>query len=205
MPRPSKFDRDKALNTVMNEVWRKGYEACSVKFLSEKLSITRSSFYNAFGSREALFKQTLELYFSQSADFALSKARPGVPIRKLFTSTFKNICKARALDRQGRGCMVVNSVAGLCNSDDELGPVLEKAVFSSLARIEQLLEWGVDQDEIDADTDLHATALAVQNLAIGLNVMCKVVRDENELWKTAQTTLMGLNLFEEVEEQHAQI
>ena len=48
MGRPAKFDRDKAIEIIMNEIWKKGYEACSVKALSEKLSITRPSFYHAF-------------------------------------------------------------------------------------------------------------------------------------------------------------
>ena len=51
MARPSKFDRKEAVELAMNEIWRDGYEANSVKALSEKLGITRSSFYNAFSSR----------------------------------------------------------------------------------------------------------------------------------------------------------
>lgn len=198
MARPSKFNREEAIELAMNEIWRHGYEASSVKALSEKLGITRSSFYNAFGTREALFKEALALYFDQSPDIALARATPGVPIRKLLTRTFREACKARAADEQGRGCMAINSVAELCNVHEELSQVMENAILGSLSRIEELLEWGVDQEEIDAGTDLHATALALQNLLMGLNVMCKVVRDEQELWRTAKATLTGLNVFEKV-------
>lgn len=195
MARPLKFDREKAVEIAMNEFWQNGYEASSVKALSEKLGITRSSFYNAFGSQEALFKEALTLYFDQSPDLALAKAVPGVPIKALLTQTFRAACKARASDSQARGCMAVNGVAELCNVNDELGDVLDAAILGSLSRMEQLLEWGVAQGEISEDTDLHATALALQNLLMGLNVMCKVVRDEQELWKTAEVTLKGLGLL----------
>lgn len=196
MARPAKFDRGEAVETVMHEIWRNGYEANSVKALSEKLGITRSSFYNAFGSREALFKEALALYFDQSPDRALAITTPGIPIKKLLTRTFREACKVRASDPEGRGCMAINSVTELCNVHDELGQLMEAAVLGSLSRIEYLLEQGVARKEIDTDTDLHAMALALQNLLIGLNVMCKVVREEDELWKAAEITLKGLGIFD---------
>lgn len=197
MARPSKFDRQEAVETVMNEIWQYGYEASSVKSLSEKLGITRSSFYNAFGSREELFNEVLEVYFKQSPDIALANATPGVPIRKLLTHTFRMACKARASDKLGRGCMVINSVGELCNVNDELGPVLQSAVMGNLTRFETLLQWGVTQGEIDSKFDLRSIALALQNLLMGLNIMCKVVRSEDELWEAAKTTLLSLELYEE--------
>jgi len=197
MARPSKFNRDEAVEFVMNEIWQNGYEASSVKALSEKLGITRSSFYNAFGSREALFKEALDLYFSQSPDKALATATPGTPIKKLLSNTYRQACRVRAADPEGRGCMAINSVTELCNVHEELGPLLAEAVLGSILHIEQLLAWGVAQGEIAADTDIHATALALQNLLIGLNVMCKVIGDEDELWITAKTSLAGLDLYED--------
>ena len=44
---------------------------------------------------------------------------------------------------------------------------------------------------------MHAKALALQTLMVGLNVLCKVVRDEGELWASARATLDGLDLLEE--------
>lgn len=197
MARPSEFDRNEAVETVMNEIWKNGYETSSVKSLSEKLGITRSSFYNAFGSRQNLFKEALKLYFNQSPDIALTNAVPGVSIRQLFTRTFKAACRARGTDKQGRGCLAINCVAELCNVDDELGPVVEHAILASLTRMETLLKWGVAQKELAPQTDIPGTALALQNLLMGLNIMCKVVKSENDLWKTAQITLQGLNLYKE--------
>ncbi len=197
MARPSGFDRQKAVEIAMNNIWQNGYEATSVKSLSEKLGITRSSFYNAFGSREKLFDEVLQLYFSQSPDIAFSRATPDVPIKKLLTRTYRDACKARAADPLGRGCMVINCVAELSNVDETLGPIMDKAVLGSLAQIEILLGWGVARKEIDPETDLPGLALALQNLLMGLNVMCKVVDNEKDLWKAARTTLKALDLYQE--------
>ena len=72
MGRPTSFNRDEAIETVMQEMWRNGYEANTVKALSERLGITRSSYYNAFGSREALFKLALEKYFAPTGFYTVT-------------------------------------------------------------------------------------------------------------------------------------
>jgi len=195
MGRPAKFDRQAAVELVMNEIWRGGFEACSVKAISEKLGITRSSFYNAFGSREALFLETLELYFAQSPDKALAMVDDNASILKVLTQVFKEVCRARASDPEARGCMAVNCVAELVGTDETLGPVLEKAILGSLDRLQRLLGQAVVNGEIEDKGDIREKALALQNLLIGLNVMAKVVRSEDDLWAAAMQTLKGLGLY----------
>lgn len=197
MARPAKFDRRGAVEFVMNELWRNGFGACSVKSISEKLGITRSSFYNAFGSRENLFLEALDLYFSKSPDKALADISEDTNVLQALTRFFREVCRARAADPDARGCMAVNCVAELVGADETLGPVLEEAVINSLERFENLLRQARKAGEIETDTDLKGKALALQNLLIGLNVMAKVVRSENDLWTAAKQTLEGLELFRE--------
>ncbi len=197
MGRPAKFNRDEAVETVMNEIWKNGFAACSVKAVSEKLGITRSSFYNAFGDRAALFEEVLERYFSQSPDRALNDGGDKRPVLPLLTRVFREVCRIRAADAQARGCMVINCVAELVGVDDTLGPVLERAVLGNIGRLEFLLRRAAENGEITDNGDLHEKALALQNLLIGLNVMCKVVRSEEELWAAARQTLRGLGLYDQ--------
>ncbi len=208
MGRPAKFDRESAVETVMQEIWREGFERASVKALSERLGITRSSFYNAFGSREALFEKVLERYFDQSPDRPLREAGPQTPIRPLLTSVFREICRARAGDDQARGCLVVNGVADRCRGDmvvDHLASLLAEALLGSLARIRQLLDWAQARGEIAPGADTEALALAVQNLLAGLSVVSKVERNEARLWAGTALTLKGLGLYgENGGEGHAQ-
>ncbi len=197
MARPAKFKREEAVETAMNAFWRDGFEPNSVKALSERLGMTRSSFYNAFGSREALFREALELYASRTPDQPLLQAEAGTPVKALITSTFRDICRIRACDPEGRGCMAVNGVAELCNTHDELGRFMADAFLGSVSRIATILEWGKARGEIPEDTDVQALALTVKNLIIGLNVLCKIVPDEKRLWSVASTTLRGLDLFDD--------
>lgn len=195
LARPSKFDRDQALSSAMQIVWRNGYEASSVKALSEELGMTRSSFYNAFHSREDLFRELVALYAPQSPDAPLGDEPEG-PVLALITRVYHDICRARANDAEGRGCMLVNTVSEVCPSPEGLGPELAQILLGSAARIETLLLKAQKNGEIGPEANPHALALALQNLMVGLNVLCKVVRDEQELWLLARTTLEGLGLFD---------
>jgi len=197
MARPSKINRHEAGEFAMNEFWREGYEANSVKALSEKMGITRSSFYNAFKSRQALFGEALALYCSQTPDQAWAGATPDMSIKKIITGTLRCVCVSGSADTQARECLVVNGVAELCNTNDELGSQLEDLMLGSIAHIETLLGWGVATGEIKEAVNIHALALSLQNLIIGLTVLSKVVRTEADLWHVAKTKLQGLDMLVE--------
>jgi TetR/AcrR family transcriptional repressor of nem operon len=180
----------------MHAIWSDGYEQASVKALSELLGISRSSFYNAFVSREAMFAEIVKRYAALSPDAPLQHAVTG-PILPLLTTVFRSICRVRGADREARGCMIVNAVVDLCPSKDQPGRMLQHLVLGSARRIESLLETAKTRGELPTSADPHALALAVQTLMIGLNVICKVVRDEEQLWLLTQTTLNGLGLLAE--------
>ena len=195
MGRPPKFDREAAVEVAMNEIWRKGLEASSAKALSARLGIARSSFYNAFGSRNGLFKEALDLYFSRTPDRVLADVGADASVLEVLTGMFREVCRVRAADPEAKGCMAINCVAELVGVDEALGPVLEKAVLHSLDRLESLLRQAAANGEIDDSGDLRQKALALQNLLIGLNLMSKVVHAEEDLWASAEATLKGLGLY----------
>lgn len=201
MGRPTGFDRDAAIETAMQEIWRNGYEASSVKAVSERLGITRSSYYNAFGSRQALFKEALGHYFAQAPDRILHGDLPDMPVLVLLTWTFHEISTIRAADPDRKGCLAINCLTELAGTNEELGALLVTAVMASAARFEELLNIAVENGELPPGTDTHAKALALQNLLAGLSVFAKALNDEAELWLTVRTTLEGLGLYRE--DEHA--
>lgn len=198
MARPLTFDRDAAIQTAMHEIWRAGYEATSVKAMAEKLGMTRSSYYNAFGSREDLFRAVLAAYGAQSPDRLLYDDPDQTGIRRLLTLVFQAACAARASDPEGRGCMAINALCELAGGPEkELAGMMVDMVLGSVQRIEVLLQIGVARGELPAGTDCRAKALALQALLVGINAMSKAVRAEADLWLSARTTLVALDLLEE--------
>jgi AcrR family transcriptional regulator len=60
--RPREFDREKGLQKAMQLFWSLGYDATSMADLRTALGITQASIYAAFGSKEELFREAVELY-----------------------------------------------------------------------------------------------------------------------------------------------
>ena len=166
----------------MDLFWKKGLLAVSAKDLAEAMNIRRSSFYNSFGSREAVFIEALRLYTEQAPDAPLDRFTPGQPVVPLLISTLRRICHVRARDAEGRGCMVCNGIAELVGVDKAVGPVLEQAVRQRTLALRRLLRQAINQKEIGVLQDEQATAEAFVAFLIGLNTFSKVVRNENRLW-----------------------
>ncbi|WP_303515163.1 TetR/AcrR family transcriptional regulator [Agarivorans sp. 1_MG-2023] len=191
MGRSIKFDRAVAVEACMNEFWLNGYEACSVKALSEKLGITRSSFYNAFGSRQDLFLETLDLYATKTPDQVLNHAESAHSVLRLLNDFFADVCRFRASDPKARGCLVINSVSELAAVDEELGENLQSMVLENVSRFERLLDLAVAKGELQ-HINVHEKALALQSLLMGVSVLSKVLTSEQELLAIVRQTLTGL-------------
>jgi len=195
MSRVRKFDRDKAIEKTINTIWHRGFESFSVKGFSEEIGINRSSFYHAFKNKDALFIEALDRYFKESPHYKLSSfAKSNSPL-KLLTQVFKETCLIRTTDPDHKGCMAVNSVTELVGVNHALGPMVAEAVRQSIANFEALLKCSIQIKELSEKTDTHNLALAIQNLLMGLNVMSKVITDEQELWAATKAALVALNVY----------
>src|SRR4030095_2232433 len=62
--RPRSFDRDAALQAAMKTFWQFGYEGASMAALTEAMGINSPSLYAAFGSKEQLFREAVDLYLA---------------------------------------------------------------------------------------------------------------------------------------------
>lgn len=192
MGRPAKFDRSEVLQEAMQAIWLEGLERSSVKRLSERLGMTRSSFYNAFGSRDDLFREMLPTYRAISPDALLNGEGP---VLARITAMFREICRVRAADPDAKGCLIVNAICELPAKEPGLSEDIAKLFEKSVLDIQTQLELAVSQGELPADSDTHALALSLKSLLLGLNVMSKAIHDEDELWLTAKTSLAALGIY----------
>ncbi len=196
MGRHKEFNRDEAVTTVMNEMWEHGYEACSAKALSEKLGITRSSFYNAFGSREKLFEEIIQNYNGPKTNRDWFLINETSSVLKSISQTLQRFCRARVNDPAARGCLFINSITELVSKNDQLDPVVKDNFSTNVAYLESILTVALERGEIEK-CDLRIKALALQSVLISLNVLSKVVRDEDELWATTKHSLQALGVYKE--------
>lgn len=71
--RPRKFDEQEVLSRVMNSFWEHGFRDATFEQLVSDSGLSRSSLYNTFGGKEALFDKAMQLYLDNK--FADLKGR----------------------------------------------------------------------------------------------------------------------------------
>lgn len=192
--RPRSFDHDAAVDAAMHLFWSRGFGATSAGDLAQAMSIQRSSFYNTFGDRESAFAEALQRYLRAAPDAVMEQIPADGPVVPVVVAMLKEACTRLACDRKARGCLMVNSMAELIGANPKLGPVLARGLERRLELIVRLFKQAVLRGEMRKPDNYNAAARTFLAFLAGLNLMSKVVRDEDELWQTCRTFLMNLGM-----------
>lgn len=179
--RPRKFDEENVLDALTSLFWEKGYEATSMADILEVTGLTKSSLYNAFGSKKELFRTILDRYIDTRmtgfAEMASAQEMRGSEALHSFLD---------AVFEFGRsGCLAVNTTTELGSSDpdirslattyrDRIRDALRKVVVFSMT--EQSPEPGI----VDARTNL------LLGFLLGYAVAARTGASSNEMSSFAQ-------------------
>src|ERR1700729_2058845 len=109
--RPAVFDRDLALREAMRLFWERGYEGTSFDELIAAMGISASSFYNSFGSKEALYCEATRSYLEWAGQWFFAILNdPSIDTRTAFAHLFEATAEEFTRGDHPLGCMV--SLAG---------------------------------------------------------------------------------------------
>src|ERR1700748_830123 len=123
--RPRSFDRQAALRQAMQVFWALGYEGATLNELQAAMGgIAPPSFYAAFGSKEELFREAVELY-SRTLGAPMMKAlEEGAPARSSIEALLEAAVESFCTPGLPRGCFLVfgafNSVPSNKNVEDHV-------------------------------------------------------------------------------------
>lgn len=164
--RPRGFDRDAALDQAIRLFWRQGYEATSVRDLSQELGIGQPSLYSAFGGKRALFEEAVETYDRQYGGFidaALAEELTAVEtMRRILTEAPMRYTR-RGLPR---GCLVASGDAGA--SDGDVKTWLSKFRDEKTLELAHKIQADVSAGLLPLETDAQALAAYVMAVLSGL-------------------------------------
>ena len=171
--RPREFDEQAVLETAMDVFWEQGYEATGIAELSERCGIGRQSMYNAFGDKKALFDQALERYQRERIGHLVALLeRPGSPLGNI--DALLGMWEASWASEDGRGCLMVNSMAELGDRDPETRSKLDRMVQTIEDGLYRTLRRAQEAGELPAERDPRALARTITIAFQGLAVVGKV-------------------------------
>jgi AcrR family transcriptional regulator len=188
--RPRAFDRDGVLDAAMQVFWAVGYEAASVPMLTEAMGISAQSLYAAFGSKEALYRESLERYRVTIGGFAARALDEEADALAAAERLLHDAAAIFARTVGTPGCMIATPSTSA--TETELTLLGRALRADSIERIEQRLMRGIAEGQVRADVDCAAWARYVGTVVQGMSVQARDGASAQALLTTAEITVVAL-------------
>lgn len=182
--RPRSFDRDAALEAALLLFWKHGYEPTTLSLLKEAMgSISPTSFYAAFGSKEALFREVITRYRTTHGSVTDILHDDSLPPREVVETCLRRSVAMQTDASHPIGCLVAQGASNCGPENQFAANVLaaeRKANFEAMFR---QVERAVSSGHMPPDTNVKAIAMLFNTIMLGIATSARdgASRDELEL------------------------
>ena len=164
------FDEDRALEAAMTVFWQKGYEATSLADLEAATGLSKSSLYNAYHSKDALFARCLERFHRQhggSLRDRLDHPHFVTAIGNFFEGLLQRFEDASVPE----GCLATMAAMEVGTSDCPAADLLLAALDRQRGDFERRCARAVEDGELDPGIDTQAVAAMLLSMTRGIAVL----------------------------------
>jgi TetR/AcrR family transcriptional repressor of nem operon len=184
MARNRQFDERQALAAAMRVFWEKGYEGTSIQDLEDAMGLKRTSIYNAFGNKRAVFERVVG-YYKESVMGGLFAAMDGAPdIREGVRRLLNSALDIHFDEANPGGCLVVLSVLESGQHDVQSQASMQQTIHDLKTALQLRLSSARKAGELAAELDVAATATTIATTLTGMMVMGKANFTRAALKKT---------------------
>lgn len=155
----------------MNVFWAKGYEGATLEDLLAAMGgITAPSLYNAFGSKEELFREAVDLYMSTVASKAAEALENAPSARAGVESMLRTAVENFSRPGGPRGCMVASSAAKCAHGNEGVEAYVRSLRLRAPDAIKRRLKRALEEGELPASIDASRMTAFYATVAQGLGV-----------------------------------
>lgn len=176
MARTREFDTDAAVRRAMELFWTRGYEATSVRDLTQHLGIGQGSLYAAFGGKDGLYRAALEHYRATLAAAALRDLEEQADARSAVRALLAERLRI-AVGHDGRGCLAVNAACERLPQEASVRRVVRDMQDATRDALAEVLHAAAERGEISPRHDPHTLAAFLATFLNGLLVSAKITPD----------------------------
>lgn len=193
MARPREFDEQLAVEKAMQLFWRRGYQAASLNELLDAMDLSRSSFYETWGTKREALIEALNRYAQSGMAGLIEPLTRADAGRAQIEQTFHGMVRHALSDGGAKGCLVNNCLAELAGQDAKLLQQLQDIRKG----LERLLARAIRKGQIDGtiDSTQSATTLArfLASTFSGLNLTARAQPGKAVLNDIVRTALRALD------------
>lgn len=171
--RPRLLDRRKALESALRLFWQHGYEGTSIADLTAAIGVAPPSLYAAFGSKERLYREALDLYAETYGGFAAKALREAPTARQAIEQILAKSIALYAGGPHPRGCMLVTGALTCASENEEVTHELAQRRGTAIALIQARFDDAVAAGELPAGTDTRALAAYYAAVVQGLSIQAR--------------------------------
>lgn len=190
--RPLEFDPDQALHAAMEVFWRQGYEATSLQDLLQAMDLSKSSFYQCFGSKHELFARCLVRFRERQVKrmrAALHRAPSG---RAFLRTVLQAVAEEAHSAKSPKGCLIMNTATEFAGRDRQVADLVADGTRDFAEVFREAVVRAQQEGEIAADRDADALAHYVVSTVSGLKTMVKAGLSPAAIGDVAEVALGAL-------------
>jgi len=191
--RPRSFDRDTALQAMMEVFWTRGYEGAQLVDLTAAAGIAPPSFYAAFASKEQAFCESVDHYI------ATVGARPiavfnQAPTLAQGVAQMLEASITVALSTEPGGCLLILGVVNCLPENERARDYLKAARQKTRQLIYLRLERAQLEGELPAECDLAQYAAFIHGALQMISFQARDGASRQQLEALIAPTLAALQM-----------
>lgn len=171
--RPRNFDRALALRRAMEVFWARGYEGTSLSDLTEAMGIERPSLYAAFGCKEALFREAVDLYNEIEGAPARRVLETAPTARQAIETMLRDYAATYTQAGKPPGCMIVLSALLGTPQNQEVRDHLARHRRESRLALKARIARGMAEGDVPATADAPRIGGFYATLLEGLSIQAR--------------------------------
>jgi TetR/AcrR family transcriptional repressor of nem operon len=192
MARTKEFDEDEVLGKAVNLFTCKGYNGTSAQDLVDCLGISRSSLYDTYGDKRALFIKAMNKYRDQVAAQMIHFIDSSSDVLQTIRHIFQHVLAESMQDKLEKGCFMVNSSIEMSAHDAEVATIVNAGMQDVEDALYRAIKKGQDAGQVSKAHSARALARFFFNTISGIRVAAKSGADKkvyDDIVKVALSTL----------------
>ena len=169
--RPREFDKDEALSAAMELFWKHGFEGASLDRLRQAMGgLSSASFYAAFASKEALYREAFARYLDTHGRVLDVLRDVRLPPRDRIEQALRRSVRMQTDVSHPSGCMVTLSAT---IGSAELGTLKLLTTAERAANREALsacVRAGIELGELQPDASTAGLTALFEGLLLGFSI-----------------------------------
>lgn len=171
--RPLSFNREEALHTALQLFWQHGYEGTSIADLVAAMGIAPPSLYTAFGSKEQLYLEVVELYLQGPGNFVQHALQQAADAQSFARLILRSAADEFTAHSHPPGCIVSTGLVASAALHDRMAHVMRELRVATLGAISQRFEQAKACGELPATTNCLNLARFFGAIIQGMSIQAR--------------------------------